>query len=115
MASEKLNVTNALEDICKITTIPPASMHKLFDKIAWCICNSMHETVLSGESQCDINIGIGNLIITNTKSHLEYKFIPSAKLERGLIETVLSKKNPLEVKLEETFVNRIVKTYKDML
>lgn len=90
-------------------------MHKLFDKIGWCICNSVYESKLSNEGYCECNIGIGNLIISIQDNCLHYKFIPSIKFENELIGTIRNGKNPLEVKLEETFVNRILNTYKDML
>ena len=90
-------------------------MQKLFDKIGWCICNNVHETVLAGDDFCELNIGIGNLIISVESNALKYKFIPSTKFENELVATIKTGKNPLEVKLEETFVNRILKTYKDML
>lgn len=111
----KVKVTKVLDDICDITTIPPASMHKLFDKIGWCICNAAYESKLAGDSCCECNIGIGNLIFSIKDNSLQYKFIPSMKFENELVATIKTGKNPLEIKLEETFVNRILKTYKDML
>ena len=105
---------NILDDICKITTIPTASMNKLFNKLEWCICNAVEESKISGEAITEVNIGIGNLIISIENNTLQYKFIPSAKLEKGLVETAVYGKNPLVVNLEETFANRIVKTFKDM-
>ena len=105
---------NILDDICKITTIPTASMNKLFNKIEWCSCNSVEESRLAGDTLTEVNIGIGNLIISVVDNKIEYKFIPSTKLEKGLVETIIYGKNPLVVHLEETFANRIVKTFKDM-
>ena len=111
----KIKVTKILDDICEITTIPPASMHKLFDKIGWCVCNSVYESKLANDTYCECNIGLGNLIISMQDNMLQYKFIPSMKFENELVATLKTGKNPLEIKLEETFVNRILKTYKDML
>lgn len=115
MRPERKNVSNAIEDICEITTIPVASMQKLFDKIGWCICNCVEEAKLNDQEYCEINIGIGNLLISVEDNSLCYKFIPSTKLEQSLVATIVDGKNPLEIALEETFVNRILKTYKDML
>ena len=115
MRIERKNIVNAIDDICEITTIPVASMHKLFDKISWCICNCVDEAKLAEEEYCEINIGIGTLIIGIEQNALQYKFIPSMKLEEALVATIVKGNNPLEIALEETFVNRILKTYKDML
>lgn len=64
-------------------------------------------------TECDI--GIGTLLVEVVENQIQYKFIPTQKFERGLVESIVNKKNPLVVKLEESFANRIVKTYKDML
>ena len=111
---EKKKPIDILDDICTITTIPTASMNKLFNKIEWCICNSVEESKLSGDNITELDIGIGTLIISIIDNSIQYKFIPSNKLEKGLIDTVIYGKNPLVVNLEDTFANRIVKTFKDM-
>lgn len=106
---------NILDDICQITTIPTASMHKLFDKLGFCIANAIYEGYLNKQSIIDINLGIGNLITYIDSNTLTYKFIPSAKLEKNIVDSIRNNKNPLDIKLEETFANRILNTYKDML
>ncbi len=107
--------TNILQDISQITTIPLASLNRLSEKIGWSICNCVEESVLKGETTTEVTFGFGALVISIEDNQLNYKFIPSKKFEKGLVETVVNKKNPLTVKLEDTFVNRIVKTYKDMM
>lgn len=107
--------TFILDDICKITTIPTASMNKLFDKIGYCIANSIYEAYVAKRNIVEVNIGIGNILVEIQNNNLIYKFIPSNKLEKNIIESIRSNKNPLDIQLEETFVNRILNTYKDML
>lgn len=111
---EDITPINIIDDLSTITTIPPASLRKLFEKVGWCICNGVLESRLAEQDITEINLGYGTLIISIENNQIEYKFIPSSKLEKGLIETVVNKKNPLVVNLEETFANRILKTYKDM-
>lgn len=106
--------TNILDDLCKITTIPAASLNKLVDTAGKCICNSVYESQLKQELITDVNIGLGNIIISIEDNALTYKFIPSSKFERNLVTTIVNKKNPLAEKVETTFVNRIISTYKDM-
>ena len=112
--TESVPVTDIVEDIATITTIPPASLRKLFDKVGWCICNAVEESRLRNEDITEINVGYGNLLISIENNQIQYKFIPNSKLEKGLVETIVNKKNSLVVNLEQTFANRIVKTYKDM-
>ena len=111
---EDITSVNIVEDLSTITTIPPASLRKLFEKVGWCICNGVVESKLNDEDITEINLGFGTLIISVENNHIEYKFIPSSKLEKGLVESIVNKRNPLVVNLEETFANRILKTYKDM-
>ena len=111
----EIQPTNILEDISLITTIPLASLNRLSDKIAWDICNCVEESVLKNEETTEVSFGFGTLILSTEGGQLSYKFVPSRKFERGLVDTIVNKKNPLVVKLEDTFANRIVKTYKDMM
>ena len=106
---------NILDDICEITTIPNASMHKLFDKIGFCIANAIYEGYLNKQQIIEVNIGLGTIIVSIDSNQLVYKFVPSCKLEKNIVDSIRNNKNPLDIKLEETFVNRILNTYKDML
>ena len=107
--------TNVLQDISQITTIPLASLNRLSEKIGWCICNCVEESRLKGQDTTEVTFGFGALVISVENNEINYKFVPSKKFEKGLVETIVNKKNPLTVKLEDTFVNRIIKTYKDMM
>lgn len=105
---------NAIEDLCVLTTIPTTSMNKLFDQLSWCICNGLCENILDNQEYAEINIGVGNLIISIEDNMLQYKFIPNAKLEQSLVEAVVHKKNALSLNVESAFIKRITNTYKDM-
>ena len=63
----------------------------------------------------ELNLGIGTLIVLIESNELVYKFIPSTKLEKNIIDSIRHNKNPLDIKLEDTFANRILHTYKDIL
>ena len=114
-ADSSINVSNVILDVSKLTTIPIRSLDKLVSKVCWCICDATEETLLNGENIAVVDVGIGQLCIQIDSDEIQYKFIPSAKLEKYMIDTVVNKKNPMVVNLESTFVNRIVKTYKDMI
>lgn len=104
-----------INDLATITTIPVNSLQKLKEKEIYIICNDVEESTLQNDNITEINIGIGNLIIEVKDNFINYKFVPSSKLEKNLISTIVNKKNPLTNIFEETLVNRIVKTYKDIL
>ena len=107
-------VVDAIQDISKITTIPVRTLDKLVSKIDWCICDAIEESRMVGEDLTRVDIGVGVLCIYVKDNEIEYKFLPAPKLEKYVIDTVVNKKNPMVVNLEQTFVNRITKTYKDM-
>lgn len=104
-----------INDLATITTIPPNSLQRLKEKEIYIICNDVEESTLQNKNITEINIGIGTLIIEVKDNSINYKFIPSSKLEKNLISTIINKKNPLTYAMEESLANRIVKTYKDML
>ena len=107
-------VVDVIQDISKITTIPVRTLDKLVSKIDWCICDAIEESRMIGEELTKVDIGVGTLCISVKDDSIEYKFLPAPKLEKYVIDTVINKKNPMVVNLEQTFVNRITKTYKDM-
>lgn len=109
------NIVNVIQDISTLTTIPERSLDKLASKVCWCICDGVEESILQGKDITVVDLGIGQLCVQVCSNEIQYKFIPSAKLERYMIDTVVNKKNPMIVNLESTFVNRITKVYKDML
>ena len=104
-----------INDLAIITTIPVNSLQKLKEKEIYIICNDVEESTLQNRNITEINIGIGNLFLEVEEGFINYKFIPSSKLEKNLIDTIINKKNPLTNVFEEALANRIVKTYKDML
>lgn len=110
----KITGEDILAQVTEITTIPQHSLQRLATVTNYCICNSVYESKLSCEPITSMNIGIGILQVENTGKSLNYKFIPSQQLEKSLVKTITTDENPLITKLETTFTQRIVKTYKDM-
>ena len=108
-------IFNTLNDLAILTTIPQATLVKLMDKIGWCICNSIEESNLNSDPITEIDLGIGKLVLNIEDNIVEYKFIPSTKLESNIIKTIKERKNPLINKLEASLADRIINTYKDMI
>ena len=111
---ENIKSLNMIDDVANITTIPVASLQKLNDKLVWCICNAVEESKLKEESVVNLNIGLGNLIISVINNQIQYKFIPSSFFEKNLVTTIVKGKNPLVNALEESLVSRIMDAYKEL-
>lgn len=105
---------NLIDDLSTLTTIPSGTLNKLADKVSYIICNNLEESVLNSDNIMELNVGIGTLILSIEDNSLEYKFIPSQKLETSIVNTIKNKKNPLETTLEKSLVSRILNAYKDM-
>ena len=103
-----------IKDVATLATIPEKSLVKLVDKSYWCISNEVIESLKQGDTVTEIDIGIGILYIKVIDDTIQYKFIPSAKLNDTVKDTVINKRNILEDTLEKTLVNKIVDTYKDL-
>lgn len=108
-------MNSIINDLSAITTIPMNSLQKLKEKEIYLICNAVEESTLQGKNITEINLGLGTLIILIENGFINYKFTPSSKLEKNLVNTIINKKNPLTNLFEEALADRVVKTYKDML
>jgi hypothetical protein len=103
-----------LEDISALTTIPLASLEKIFNKGIMTICDDVEDTLNHKENECEVDIGIGKMRIQINEENIKYKFIPSGKLEKQVLQTVQEGKNPLETQLEAELSKRIMNVYKEL-
>lgn len=106
---------SAIEDVSALTTIPVTGLNKLVEKTNWCICDCIEETQLSGEKLTEIDIGIGVLSVYADEAGIQYRFVPSKKLENAVRTTITTKKSPLVQQVEATLVQRILETYKSYI
>ena len=104
-----------LKDVSTLTTIPITCLNQLSDRATYCICDCIEDTTLAGETVADIDLGIGNLQIQNIDNNVQYRFVPNSALEQGVKDTLINNKNPLVKLAENTFVRRIIDTYKDYI
>ncbi len=108
-------MTNIIEDLSALTTIPECSLKKLSDKVNWCICNAMQEAIIQREATAQIDLDFGMLVLSIENDEIHYKFIPKSNLEEALKETINSGENPLINTAEKCLVNKIIRTYKDFI
>ena len=104
-----------VKDTSTLTTIPEKTLRKLTTKIIYCICDAVKDLQQTEEHSVDLDIGIGTLSIGLINDSIYYKFTPSSELEENVKSTVLNEQNLLEDALEAALVERLTKTYKDLL
>ena len=104
---------DGLKDLSTITTIPYHTLQKLFEKFSWVICDSVQESCMNKQDYASIDIGIGTIDIAVVNDSVQYRFIPSSKLEESVKDTIINKHNPLVSNVEEALVKRVVNAYKD--
>lgn len=108
-----MNVVN--EDIATLTTMPKYALDRIGVLTRYCICHYIEESKLKHEDVTTVDLGIGDLLIKQCEDGIRYKFIPSRNLEKAVSETIQTGVSPLVNEAENVFVDRIVKTYKDLL
>lgn len=102
-----------VEDISKITTIPEEEIQLVLDCIQDCICYDIQEKIKNKEDYIDVDIGIGQLNLNISEDMIEYKFIPSSKLEDDIKYTLDNNQCPLINKIEKIIRTKILGAYKE--
>ena len=102
------------EILSSLTSIGKRQLDRLFRTMSLKICDDTLEAIYNGESVAAVDVGIGTLRILIEGDEIRYKFIPSRILERDLIDTIKTKKSPIETVLEETIDARINEAYKEL-
>lgn len=101
-----------IKNVSILTTVPEASIRKLFEKAEWSICDAVSSN--PGCPNFTFSIGFGDIQIINLDEQIVYKFIPSKKFEAAVRSGIVDGINPLKKTLETTLVNKILNTYKDI-
>ena len=104
-----------VSDIATLTTLPDKTLRRLCDKGSECICHNVLETLQNNELETNIDISIGNIKIIVENNEIHYRFIPSAKLEEMLVNTLNTEVDPLVKDIEESLTTRILNAYKDLI
>lgn len=104
-----------IDDLSTLTMINSSKLDRLSKLSVYCINEELLESILADKSLVEYDIGIGKLYISTANNELRYKFIPSEELHSSVKNTVESKRNLLEAKIEKSLVSSIEETYKDLL
>lgn len=99
------------DDIRKLMLLSKNTINSISDLQCDCIGHGITERD-SNIVECDIGIGILSLYIC--EDAVSYKFIPSCRLESSIKSAIETNNSPLIKKAEESLVNKISSTYKDI-
>ena len=106
---------NIIDDVSKLTTIPKENLNRLLDVFGYCIADKIIEDRLNDQDVTSVDIKIGTLTIKHSLDEVKCRFSPSAKFSDELIRAITQDKSPLEKAIEKSLVEKITKTYKDIL
>lgn len=104
---------DAIQDLSVITTFPYHTLKGIFSKLEDVISYNFQESLLNSQDFCELDIGIGKLII-GVDEEVKIKFIPSSSLENDIVQVLEGKECSLVSNVEESIKNRIIGAYKDL-
>lgn len=110
-------MTNIIDDIATLTTIPDKALEKFFRKMIFCICEAVQENIIDENNIKDItelDIGIGKLYIKHIGTDIKYRFQPNELFETAMLSTVTNKQNPLKDFLDKALSKKFTEVYKDL-
>lgn len=105
---------NLITDLSALSLIRMSILDKLIELSELCICDYIIESKIKDTDFIEINIGIGKLSILRSDESIEYRFIPSNKLEKLIIANIDSNKSLLTEKSEVGLENKLLTTYKEL-
>ena len=105
---------DVIKDLAILTSLPVISLQKISNKIEDIISHDVQESYYEQEDICSLDIGIGTINILIGSNDLSYKFIPSARLEKSIVNAINSEQDILVDDLESALTEKIINTYKDL-
>ena len=108
-------MNDILDNVSTLTSINKKALEKLSNVAIYCLNDAVEESRISGEEITEADIGIGKLLIKFDGEQVKYKFIPSAKLEESITDTIVHKSNILEIAIENSLKDKVLNTYKDLI
>lgn len=104
---------NLISDISTLTRVPNKVLTELSYKATLCIGNIISEAKSANEQTVIINIGIGTLSIDLID--MQCKFVPSKDLRAAIKSSLVSKKDPLELVLEQTLADKLISICEEVI
>ena len=104
-----------VKDISTLTLIKESILRSISNIVEDSVCQYTLEAIQLDEDVLSIDLGFGVLKINVSSEELEYKFVPSRKLEKKLIKSINTNTSPLVSNIEKKLNQRIINTYKELL
>ena len=98
--------TNIITDVNNLLRIPAKVSNELVSKACLCIGSAISEAKTRGESQITVGIGIGYLSINLLD--MQCKFVPNKELKTAIKRSLDSQVDPLELVLEQAFIDKLL-------
>ena len=108
-------MNDIIDNISTLTSINRKALDKLSNVTIYCINDAVEESRIQGEDITKVDIGIGQLWIKLEGDQVKFRFIPSAKLEESIVDTIVHKSNILEIVIENSLKDKVTNTYKDLI
>lgn len=109
------NYDTFYNDFSSLTNISVSALSSIDKKKMALMCSYIKEGIESGENEISVDIGIGELIFIIENEEMRYKFIPSCKFEKMIVDTVVDGTNPLLKLVEEKVGQQTLQIYKELL
>lgn len=106
---------NLIQRLASLTTIPEKNFIKLNEKSELIIANAANNALHNGETNLEVDIGIGTIYIKIEDNQILYKYVPSASLEKYMKKAIVDDKDFLTEVVEKSLSNRILNAYKDLV
>lgn len=107
-------MTKLVDDLSVLTNVAKYNLESMVTISNSLISHSVFESMNNHEPYTEVDIGIGTLYIKFEDDRIQYKFVPSTKLEHLVKDTVKNNRSNLTLKVEEALGKRIMSTYKDL-
>lgn len=106
------------KSISALTGIPCSYIQIIVDATRNYMCDKINSSVHSNNSgEVQIDIGIGNLVVMYNKEDniVRYRFEPNTKTNDDVCDTIQEKYNPLVLECTQSLINRLIRSYKELI
>ena len=104
---------NIINDLSTLTRVPNKLLTELSYKITLCIGSIISDAKLAGDQTVIINIGIGTLSVDLID--MQCKFVPSKELKSTIKNSLHNRRDPLELELEKTLVDKLISICEEVM
>ena len=103
------------KNLTQITSLTSDNLVRLQDIVQTLIASDVYFTKKNKEQVSCTDIGIGKLYISVSADAVEYKFVPSQKLEEQVVGALETKADPMLQRSQQSLQSEFFKVYKDLL